>query len=104
MRALTKRDEESIFKLDNIQKHLENQICFAAIDGKDLYHEEEDTIIRGFIFSQGEREEAVAIDENGCILYHNKLTNKTIKPNLINEVCNCLLNYLLYSTKEEQDD
>ena len=104
MRALTERDKQSICKLDIIQKHLENEICFAAIDAENLHHEEKDIIIRGFIFSQGEREEAVAIDENGCILYHNKLTNKTIKPNLINEVCNCLLNYLLYSTKEEQDD
>jgi len=95
MRELTERDEESIYKLDNIQKHLDNEICFAALDAIDLYHEEEDTIIRGFIFSQGEREEAIAIDENGYILYHKPITKKRIKPNLIESICSCLLYYLI---------
>jgi|TARA_B100000073_G_scaffold269504_1_gene229135 hypothetical protein len=104
MRALTERDKQSICKLDIIQKHLENEICFAAIDAENLHHEEKDIIIRGFIFSQGEREEAIAIGEDGIIYYHNKLTHKTIKPNLIDKVCNCLLNYLLFSTEGEQDD
>jgi len=102
MRELTEKDEESIYKLDNIQKHLDNEICFAAIDATDLYHEEEDTIIRGFIFSQGEREEAIAIDEYGYILYHKPMTKKRIKPNLIDNVCNSLLYYSMQEGEENE--
>lgn len=104
MRELTQRDKQSINKLDVIQNHLESEICFAAIEAEDLYHEEKDIIIRGFIFSQGEREEAIVIGQDGHIYLHKQLTDKAINPNLIEQVCNCLLNYLLFSTEEEQDD
>ncbi len=104
MRALTERDKQSICKLDIIQKHLENEICFAAIDAENLHHEDKDIVIRGFTFSQGERKEAIVIGEDGYIYFHHKLTKKIIKPNLMNEVCDCLLNYLLFFTEEEQDD
>ena len=102
MRALTERDKQSICKLDIIQKHLENEICFAAIDAENLHHEEKDIIIRGFIFSQGEREEAIAIDEYGYILYHKPMTKKRIKPNLIDNICNSLLYYSMLEGEENE--
>ena len=104
MRNLTQRDKQSIKKLDNIQKEIENEICFAAFDAEDLYHEDKDIIIRSFIFSQGERREAIVIGDDCHIYFHEKLTHKTINPNLIKKVCNCLLNYQLFSKEGEKDD
>jgi len=104
MRALTEEDKQTIHKLDIIQRHLENEICFAALEGEDLYHEEKDIFIRGFIFSQGTREEAVVIGDDGFIHFHCHLTEKSIRPNLIKSVCRCLLDYLLFSEGTENND
>ena len=103
MRELTERDKQSIEKLDIIQKHLENEICFAAIDAEDLHHEEKDIIIRGFWFSQGEREEAIAIGEDAYIYYHAHTSPKPIEPNLISKVCICLFEYLINEEETAND-
>ena len=104
MHKLSAKDKESIVKLDKIQRYLENEICFAAIDAEDLHHEDEDIIIRGFTFSQGTREEAVVIGEDGYIYYHHQITDVQIRPNITKEVCLCLFEYLILNKGENADE
>jgi len=103
MRDLTAEDYKTIAILDDIQSVLEKEISFAELRAENLHHEEEDIIIRGFIFSQGEREEAIVIGSDYSILYHHHLTHKSIEPMLIKEVCRTLFFHLL-ETGEDEDE
>ena len=81
---------ETLEVLDKIQYALENEISYAAIDTEDLYHEEEDCVIRAFAFNQGEREETIVIGATGHIYYHFIPTKKRISGRLIRDVCSTL--------------
>lgn len=82
---------EKLEVLDRIQYALEDEISYAAItDTEDLYHEEEDCVIRAFTFSQGERKETIVIGATGHIYYHSIPTEKRISGRLIRDVCSTL--------------
>ena len=78
---------DNLAALDLIQYELETQITYAAIiEAEDLYHEEEDSIVRAFTFSQGEREEIVVIGSTGKIHKHWSLGDKRIVGNFIMDI------------------
>ena len=82
---------DNLAALDLIQYELETQISYAAIiEAEDLYHEEEDNVVRAFTFNQGEREEIVVIGSNGAILKHWSLGKERITGNLIMDVISTL--------------
>ena len=83
---------DNLAALDLIQYELETQISYAAIiEAEDLYHEEEDIVVRAFTFNQGEREEIVVIGSNCEIHHHSKATKEGISGNLIEDVISSLI-------------
>ena len=86
---------DNLAALDLIQYELETQITYAAIvEAEDLYHEEEDSIVRAFTFNQGEREEVVIIGSTGAIHKHWNASKKRITGNLIMDVISTLFGIL----------
>ena len=80
--------------LDAIQKRLEEDISYAAItETENLFHEEEERIIRAFTFSRGIRETTVLIGEDGYLYYHHH-TGKRVGGKLIPDICSSLFSYL----------
>ena len=57
--------------LDAIQKRLEKEISYAAItEVEDLFHEEDNRVVRAFTFSRVTRETIAVIGEDGYLYYY----------------------------------
>ena len=64
---------ETIEILDALQRAIETTISYAVIDrSENLYHEDEDDVIRAIWFSRGEREYHITFGSDGWIYSSNK--------------------------------
>jgi len=64
--------QKTLCLLDEIQHRLETDITYAAItEVEDVFHEEDNRIVRAFTFSRGTRETVAVIGETDtCINTH----------------------------------
>ena len=72
--------ERTLCLLDEIQHHLETDITYAAItEVEDVFHEEDNRIVRAFTFSRGTRETVAVIGEDGYLYYYAHIKKKSQK-------------------------
>tara|TARA_S200002703_G_C3801312_1_gene247675 strand:+ start:5083 stop:5424 length:342 start_codon:yes stop_codon:yes gene_type:complete len=82
--------------LDIIQNDLELAITSAEIiKTENLYHEDDDCVIRAFTFNKGIREQIVVIGADGHIYANVTTTDRPVSPRLIRTIVPVLLKYLI---------
>jgi len=87
--------EKTLCLLDEIQHRLETDITYAAItEVEDVFHEEDNRIVRAFTFSRGTRETVAVIGEDGYLYYYTHLKNRVAKE-LLPDICKTLFLYLM---------
>jgi hypothetical protein len=96
----TPEAQETIAKLDKLEKHLEQEFTYAALETENLFHEEEKCIIRSFKFNTGEREEIAVLGSNGY-MYGYWATKENISNNFKWDL---LISVLLFYAKEAENE
>ena len=87
--------KEQAQTLDVIQQCIEDDITYASIiDAEDLYHEEEDCLIRAFTFSKGMREQIVVVGPDTTIYANYCMTERPVSTRLIRDLVGILLDLI----------
>lgn len=83
----TELGREYILMLDVLQEYLEDGLSSACIiKTEDLYHEEDDLIIRAFTFSKGTREQIVVLGPDTHIYANVVMTKNPVSKRLIRDI------------------
>ena len=100
--------QDDLVDLDIIQYYLEDAISSAEIiKTENLYHEDNDCVIRAFTFNKGTREQIVAIGADGYIYCNKVMTDRPVSARLLRTIMPILMDYLInykWSKDIEHDD
>lgn len=87
--------KQQVQTLDIIQHYIEDDIAYASIiETEDLYHEEENCIIRAFTFSKGMREQIVVVGPDTRIHANYCMTERVVSIHLIKDLVSVFLDVI----------
>ena len=81
-------------RLDILQRYIEDGISYAVIqEAEDVWHEDDERVIRAFTFNKGTREQVVVIGPDGYIYYNGVLSQRPVSVRLIEDLIPILVNF-----------
>ena len=90
-------------KLDLLEQYVVEGITYAVVEKtEDLYHEDDDTVVRAFFFNKGMREQIVVLGADGYIYSNTIMTERAVSKNLIDDLIPVLFDFLAACEASEQ--
>lgn len=103
-KPLTENNLKEEELLNILETYLESGISYASIiDTEDLYHEEDDCIVRAFTFNKGMREQIVVIGSDTHIYANNIMTDRPVSKNLVKDLIPTLFEFYMDFVYEEDE-
>ena len=80
--------------LDLLQEYIEEGITYAVVqEAEDVWHEDDERVVRAFTFNKGMREQVVVIGPDGYIYYNGVLTERPVSNRLIRDLIPILFDF-----------
>jgi len=97
-------EQKSIFILDSFQYAIEEKLSYAVITrSEDLYHEDQDEVIRALFISRGDKEHILTYGCDGFIYSATRLMPRQILLDIHNVISEHLYRALGSTDEKEQD-
>lgn len=102
-KPLTVQNREELLLLDTLETYIEDGISYASIiKTEDLYHEEDECMIRAFTFNKGIREQIVVLGADTHIYANIVMSKRPVSERLIRDLIPILAGFYLDFIEEEE--
>lgn len=100
----TEINEEQVSLLNILESYIESGISYACIvDTEDLYHEEDECIVRAFTFNKGMREQIVVLGADTHIYSNIVMSDRPVSKRLIRDLIPILAEFYIDFLLEEEE-
>lgn len=98
-------NQDAISKLDLLQDYVTAGIPYAVItETEDLWHEDDETVVRAFTFNTGIREQIVVLGPNSYIYANYVMTEQPVSERLIRDLIPILFDFMIYNLAGDDNE
>ena len=98
-------NQDAISKLDLLEYLITDGIPYAVItETEDLWHEEDETVVRAFTFNNGMREQIVVLGPDAYIYANYVMTEHSVSERLIRDLIPILFDFMTFNLATDSNE